>query len=157
MTISDHFLANCIFIFHKTEFRLSFWGAKLIQMLWHKLQIFSFLFFCNFVTKTSYELHFWVFMHFGPYLLYQFRFRFVKHLKMIIWTSVLWNSWQLEKKWPGMVVKWLFVLSDSFPIRVYILTLGIQNRSLITLTISSVFQCVFYLLTLQNMGFFSML
>ena len=50
----------------------------------------------------------------------QIRFRLVRHLKMTVWTSVLWKIiMQLANKWPERVIKWPFILSDSFPIRVY--------------------------------------
>ena len=42
--------------------------------------------------------------------MYQLKFRLVKHLKMTVWTSVLWKTnIQLTKKWPDMAVKWPFI------------------------------------------------
>ena len=40
-------------------------------------------------------------------------FGLIKHL------SVVKDNHIVGKKWPEMVVKWPFILSDSFPIRVY--------------------------------------
>ena len=72
------------------------------------MQIFPFSVFCNFVQKHSFA--FFAFLHFVSYLLYQLRFRLVKHLKMTVWNSVLWKeNIQLAKKWPDMVVKWPFI------------------------------------------------
>ena len=80
----------------------------LVQRLWHKTQIFPFLVLGNFVQKHAFA--YFAFLHFGPLLLYQIRFRIFKHLKMMVWISVLWKiNTQLAKKWPDMVVKWPFI------------------------------------------------
>ena len=80
----------------------------LVQRLCHKMQIFPFSVFCNFVQKNSFA--FFVFLRFVSYLLYQFRFRLLKHLKRTVWNSVLWKTIiQLAKKWPEKVVKWPFI------------------------------------------------
>ena len=55
---------------------------RLVQKLWHKMQIFLFLF-----------------------LLYQLRFRLIKHLKMTVWISVLWK---ITMWLPNLVIKWQF-------------------------------------------------
>ena len=40
----------------------------------------------------------------------QSRFRPIKHLKMTVWTSVLWKiNIQLAKKWSDIVVEWPFI------------------------------------------------
>ena len=42
----------------------------------------------------------------------QSRFRPVRHLKMTVWTSVLWKiKIQLVEKWTEMVIKWTFVIA----------------------------------------------
>ena len=119
-TNSGHFFEICMIIFHKTEVQTvimtcltglnsnKFW---LVQKLRQKMEIFPFPFFCNFVQKhknarnanacfcTKYLL-------FVSYPLNQLEFRPIKHIKMTVWTSVLWKiTIQLAKKWPEMVVK----------------------------------------------------
>ena len=60
-------------------------------------------------------------LHVVSYFLNHLRFRLVKHFKMNIWTSILWQIIIIVgQKWQEMVVKWPFILSDSFPIRVYV-------------------------------------
>jgi hypothetical protein len=109
----DHFQA---FFDQLYEYLSQNWGSDdhfdvpyesrlwLVQKSWHKMQIFPFLFFYNFVQKH-------LFAFFAFCFLYQLRFRLVKkHLKMIVWISVLWKmNIQLVKKWPDMVVKWPFI------------------------------------------------
>ena len=42
--------------------------------------------------------------------MYQLRFRLLKHLKMTVWTLVLWKrNIQLVKKWSDIVVEWPFI------------------------------------------------
>ena len=53
----------------------------------------------------------------------QLRFRPVKHLKMTVWTSVLWKmNIQMAKKWPEMVVTRSIIKEHSFWITLYLLT-----------------------------------
>ena len=103
-----------IFIFHKTEVQtVNLMCLTGLKSDWFKgydtkCKYFHFHFFCNFVQKHSFA--FFAFLRFVSYLLYQSRFRLVKHLKMTVWTSVLWKkNIQLAKKWPDMVVKWPFI------------------------------------------------
>ena len=47
----------------------------------------------------------WEYLCFVSQLLNQSKFRPVKHLKMTVWTSVLWKmNIHMAKKWPEMVV-----------------------------------------------------
>ena len=79
-----------------------------VQKLWHKTQIFPFLLFCDFVQKQTFAS--FVFLCFLTKLLYQLRFRLIKHLTMTVWISVLWKiTMWLAKKWPDMVIKWPFI------------------------------------------------
>ena len=55
----------------------------LAQKLWHKIKIFLFLFFCVFCVFACFS--------FLSYLFNQIMYRTVQHLKMIVWTSVLWK------------------------------------------------------------------
>ena len=65
-----------------------------------KCKYIYFLFFAIFYKNTL--LRFFNFVS----LLYQLRFRVLKHLKMSVWISFLWKiTIQLAKKWPDMVVK----------------------------------------------------
>ena len=85
-------------------------GSKfwLVQRLWHKEQIFAFPFFCDFVQKHSFVfLGFFILCHnFCTFL----GFRLIKHLKMTVWTSVLWKiNIHEAKKLPEMVVKLSFM------------------------------------------------
>ena len=43
------------------------------------------------LTPTVRTACFWTHLHFVSYLLNQLRFRTIKHLKMIVWASVLWK------------------------------------------------------------------
>ena len=87
------------YIFHKTEVQmviLRCWMGlylKLVQKLWHKAPIFSSLFFqflkiLLLVFFTRFFSFFAVFLH-----LSQLGFRpvQVQHLKMTVWTSLLWK------------------------------------------------------------------
>ena len=48
------------------------------------------------------------------------QFRPVKHVKMTVWTSVLWKmNIHIAKKWPEMVVTWSFIKGHSFQISLY--------------------------------------
>ena len=45
------------------------------------------------------------------------QFRPVKHVKMFVWTSVLWKvNKYIAQQWPEMVVTWSFIKGHSFPI-----------------------------------------
>ena len=60
------------------------------------------------------------------------QFRPVKHVKMTVWTSVLWKmNIPIAKKWPDMVVTSSFIKEHSFRISLYILmddeSLGCQR------------------------------
>ena len=75
MTISGHFLANYINIFHKIELQtiilmcLNMLKSYLDQKLQHETQLFSFPIFCNFVKKylkfMTHKLPSWE--HFWPF------------------------------------------------------------------------------------------
>ena len=89
-TISDHFCANYMIIFHKTEIQ------TIISRCWPSLNhdwYYSYdtkcknrtcIIFYNIAKKWK-----WKYLHFESWFLNQSRFRPVKHLKMTIWTSVL--------------------------------------------------------------------
>ena len=67
-------------------------------------------FFYNITKKRK-----WKYLHFESWIFIQSRFRPIKHLKMTVWTSVLWNIvMKLPKKWPEMVVKQPFIILFRF-------------------------------------------
>ena len=96
------FFAICMFIFHKIEVLtvilrcltgLTYDWVKSYDPKW---KYFHFFFCCDFVQKQRFSsLEFFSFLYFLSKLLYQIRFRLLKHLKMTIWISVLWkiNTW----------------------------------------------------------------
>ena len=51
------------------------------------ISISIFLRYC----RKKRHLRFWIFLHFVSQLLYQLWFRLVQHLKMTVWSSVLWK------------------------------------------------------------------
>ena len=49
------------------------------------------------------------------------KFRPVKHVKMTVWTSLLWKiNIHIAQKWPEMVITWSFIKGHSFPISLYL-------------------------------------
>ena len=89
------------------------------------------LFFYNITKKQK-----WKYLHFESYLLNQLRFRPVKHIKMTVWTSVLWNVvMKLPKKWPEMVVKQPFIILFRFR-TVYSFTIEMVHDDMLTFIIS---------------------
>ena len=97
-TIFGHFFANCIDIFHKTEvqtviFRCltglylnCFKSYDTKRKKEQKRKNQNWVFFDKISKKWK-----WKFLHFVSQLLSQLSFRPVKHLKMTVWTSVLWK------------------------------------------------------------------
>ena len=80
----------------KTWQMVSFWGVKTQFSKWG-------LKWCLFRHEKKYFNQYYV-IAFDP------RFRHSKHLKLTVWTSVLWKIFmQLAKKWPEMVIKWPFM------------------------------------------------
>ena len=118
-TISDHFFANCINIFHKTEVQTVILMCLMGQNLnWsksydtkctlrlHKILAKSeidhqnlYLRNVHFTTISSHFVANYIDIFrknpeieiFVSWLLTQLQFRPVKHLKMTVWTSVLWK------------------------------------------------------------------
>ena len=85
------FSTTTLIFFTKLKFRPSFWGAEQVCILigsWIMTQNanISISGFYRFCKKKSF-----VFLYFVSYLLNQLRIRPVQHLKMTVWTSVLWK------------------------------------------------------------------
>ena len=93
----DHswpFFAKCMFIFHKTE---------VLTVILKCLTGLTYDWFKNYDTKCKYfnsgfvqkqmfaSFAFFAFLCFLSKILYQLKFRLVQHLKMTVWTSVLWQ------------------------------------------------------------------
>ena len=129
MTISGHFFANHMVIFHKTEIQ-----AVILRCLmslnpnWYK----------SYDTKRknsrNANLCFWTKLQKNrngniSILSHNFwtnqnllEFRPVKHVIMTVWTSVLWKmNIHISKKWPELVVTRSFIKGHSFPISLYYL------------------------------------
>ena len=69
-TFSGHFLAICMFIFHKTEALTGLFEVlnrsylRLVQKLWHKTKIFPFLFFAILYKNRCFHLFYFLFFVF---------------------------------------------------------------------------------------------
>ena len=127
-TKSGHFFANQMVIFHKTEIQTVILRCLMsLNLNWYK----------SYDTKRknskSANLCFWTKLQKNgngniSVLCYNFwtnqnldQFRPVKHVKMTVWTSVLWKmNILILKKWPEMVVTWSFIKEHSFPISLYL-------------------------------------
>ena len=122
-TVSGHFFAICIFIFHKTE---------VLTVILRYLTGLTYDWFKSYDTKQknskNANLCVWKKLQKNgngniSVLCYNFwtnqnldQFRPVKHVEMTVWTSVLWKmNIHMTKKWPKTVVYQLFPLF-SFPI-----------------------------------------
>ena len=123
-TIYGHFFANYMFIFHKTEIQTVILRCLMsLNLNWYK----------SYDTKRNNSenanLCFWTKLQKSgngniSVLCYNFwtnqnleQFRPVKHVKMTVWTSVLWKmNIPIAKKWPDMVVTSSFIKEHSFRI-----------------------------------------
>ena len=121
-TISGHFLAICMFIFHKTEIQTVILRCLTIINLncyksydtKHKNAKNAKNTNACFCTKLQKKQK-WKYLHFVSYCLNKLGFRSVKHLKLIVWISVLWKiNLHMAKKWPERVLKLSFLSNIHF-------------------------------------------
>ena len=115
MTISGHFSTNYMFIFHKTEVQtVILMCCQSLNLNWYKIYGTK-----SKKTKKPIELFFTKSQKTGNgnifILCHKFGSRSIKHLKLTLWTSVLWKmNLHMAKKWPERVVKQSFLSNIRF-------------------------------------------